>query len=123
MFVASTGIGICILLTAAVQWLGLGNRGRDVIPLLAVLGILICLYGVWVRFRWEWSLADFLIGLLPAEIVTLLIIAHLTGSNDYYGLDLKNLPWLVFANGFVGVPWLLGYAFGSILWLQVHGWK
>lgn len=103
---------------APLLWHGISGSGFY--PPAMTMAILIFLLAVVFRRAFRWIILDFILGLLIVEVITLAVIADVTGLTGLETFDYANLLWLAFMNLFIGLPWLLGYGLGS-LWLRYLG--
>ena len=120
-----TGIAaLSMILCAAASYLASplwhGISGRGFYPEATTMAILIFLLAVVFRRAFRWIVLDFILGLLIVEVITLAVIADVSGLTGLETFDSFNLLWLAFMNLFIGLPWLLGYGLGS-LWLRYLG--
>jgi hypothetical protein len=114
--VAAVAMILCAAVALAVPPLWQGVSGRDFRPQATTMAILILGVGIALRRGLRWPVADLILGLLLTEIVTLSIIAKLSGSTWPETFNPFNLWWLAFMNIFIGLPWLLALVIGSV-WL------
>jgi len=96
-------------------WQGLG--GRDFRPQATNMAILLIVVAVAFRRGLRWDALDFVLALTVAEVITLSVIAYFSGLTWLKAFDSFNLSWLAGMNLFIGLPWLVGFALGS-LWLR-----
>jgi hypothetical protein len=76
----------------------------------ALLPLLIFILPLILRARFGWRVRDLLMGLVPSEILMLIIISK--GSGLPLG-DPFNWDWFFGLNFILGLPWLAGIAAGS----------
>lgn len=88
------------------------HAGRSILPMLLVMAVLIAIFGLTLRCIAGWHFWDFIIGVLPVEFFTLLIISFFSGYTWFRLLDTYNLHTLFEISLFILPPWLLGYALG-----------
>jgi hypothetical protein len=110
--IVSAGLLLCV-------WLGLTVLG----PMIPAL--LIFILGFTLKLRLEWRVPELLMGLLPSEMLMLIIIAtNNTGRGGQWVLDpVKlvdpfNLEWLLGLNLLLGLPWVTGIAVASVVSLR-----
>ena len=89
--------------------------GRDFRPQALTMGALIAVLSFALRYKFLWRLGDVVSGLLVVEFITLSMIGFFSGSTWLHLLDPFNLRWLAGMNLFIGLPWLVGFGFGSLL--------
>ncbi len=97
-------------------WHGAG--GRDFRPQATTMAVPILGLAVVLRRGLRWRVLDFVLGLVAAELVTLVVIANFSGFAGWELFDRFNLSWLAGMNLFIGLPWLVGLGAGS-LWLKL----
>lgn len=116
---AALGMFLCAVATYMTPPLWEGVSGRDFRPQAAKMAFLILLLAVFLRKKARWRVADFALGLLAAEAVTLTIISHFSGFTGREVFEPFNLRWLLDVSMFIAPPWLLGLGLGSLwLWLS-----
>ena len=110
------GTILCAIISLLVPVLQHGSVGRDFRPQAFTMGALIVVLSFAIRSRFSWRIIDVSLGLLVVELITLSIIGYFSGSTWLHLFHPFNFRWLAFMNLFMGLPWLLGFGFGS-LWL------
>jgi hypothetical protein len=110
------GTILCAVLSFLVPLLQHGSLSRDFRPQAFTMGALIVGLSFALRCRFRWRVIDVVLGLLVVEFMALSIIGYFSGSTWLHLFHPFNLRWLAFMNLFMGLPWLLGFGFGS-LWL------
>ena len=111
-----------------------GASGRSLLPYIT-MAVLILILAVVLRRGFRWQVADFILGLVAAQVIIVAVIVYVGGLfSGFTGsqLPMSQLPllmlmsaftilmWLAGANVVVGLPWLLGWGLGS-LWLRFSG--
>jgi hypothetical protein len=110
------GTILCAVIAFLVPVWQYGSLSRDFRPQAFTMGVLIVGLSFALRYKYDWRLIDMVLGLLVVELITLSIIGSFSGSTWLHLFHPFNLRWLAFMNLFMGLPWLLGFGFGS-LWL------
>lgn len=126
--IAALGMFLCAVVGFFAPPLWQSTSGRDARPYIT-MAVLILILAVVLRRGFRWRVADFILGLVAAQVVIVAVIVYF--ADIFSGFTWSQLPmfmlqaahsilmWLVFANAFIGLPWLLGFGLGSLwLWLS-----
>jgi len=127
--IAALGMFLCAVVGCFALLLLQGVSGRSSLPFITT-AVLILILAVVLRRGFRWQVADFILGLVAAQVIMVPVIVFL--ADLFSGFTWSQLPmfmlkaalitlmWLAFANVVVGLPWLLGWGLGS-LWLRFSG--
>ena len=113
MAITPIGMVLCIIAGFAAWSLWHGNTGREYVPQGIIAMIFILLLAVVLRRAARWRVADFILGLLVAEVITLIVISHFSGFTWGEIFEPFNLGWLLSISAFIAPSWILGFGLGS----------
>lgn len=118
--IAPVAITLCAVAATRLPPLWQGVSGRDFRPSATMVAFLIFTLAILMRAGFRWAPLDFILGVLPVEVMTLLGIAFFSGYTWFGIFDSFNLLWLGWLNLYLGLPWLAGPLLGSV-WLKARG--
>ncbi len=113
---AALGIFLCAVIAIFTPPLWEGAGVSDFRPQGTKMAFLILVLAAVLRIKNRWRAAEFVLGLLAAEAVTLMIISYFSGFTWGEIFELFNLRYLLSISLFIAPPWILGFGLGS-LWL------
>ncbi|MFH0824166.1 MAG: hypothetical protein V2B18_15550 [Pseudomonadota bacterium] len=100
--------------TLLIGWLvPIGGRREGAVVLVFTAVLIILAAAAFRAFR-GWKSQDFVAALLSMEVITLLIIADISGYTGAASFHHFNMEWLIGLNLFFGLPWILGMGLGEI---------
>jgi hypothetical protein len=112
------GMWCCAVVAAFGTYLLYGDKGRPITQGGVILALLLLAFAIFLRRTCRLSIWAMVAGLILAECITLATIGGCSGEIWFEIFDPSNLQWLAYMNLFIGLPWALGMAIGSI-WLKL----
>ncbi len=115
LILATIAIILCVAAAAMLPGLWPGISGRDFRPQAINASIMIGVVAFLLRYRRQWPLAHMLFGLIPSQVIILLVSGYFSGYTGTELLNDFNLCWLVQIDIFICSPWLIGTIVGSLM--------